>query len=187
MEKCACYSTVRGLILVMFEETFKRMDDARLREAEYHFRRAYQLQMDGQITEAIDQYQRSIAVFPTAEAHTFLGWAFSHRGEYDAAIASCESAIEVDSEFGNPYNDIGAYLIAMNQLEESVPWLQKAKEARRYEARHYPYFNLGRVFELQGRWEESLSEYESALRLYPEYDAARQAVERMRALMVRRN
>ena len=29
--------------------------------------------------------------------------------------------------FGNPYNDIGAYLIAKGELDEAIEWLEKAK------------------------------------------------------------
>jgi hypothetical protein len=32
-------------------------------------------------------------------------------GLTDDAITECHHAIEVDPDFGNPYNDIGAYLI----------------------------------------------------------------------------
>ena len=60
---------------------------------------------------AIRLYQASIKVFPTAEAYTFLGWAYSFQGEYDRAVTECPAAIAVDSTSGNPYNDIGSYLL----------------------------------------------------------------------------
>jgi hypothetical protein len=50
-------------------------------------------------------------------------------------------AIKVDPEFGNPYNDIGAYLIEQEKWDEAIPWFQKAMAAPRYEARCYPHFN----------------------------------------------
>src|SRR5262249_33621441 len=40
-------------------------------------REAYHRQMAGDLEGAIDHYQRSIEIFPTAEAHTFLGWTYS--------------------------------------------------------------------------------------------------------------
>ena len=51
----------------------------------------------------------------------------------------------MDPDFGNPYNDIGAYLIELGREEEAVTWLERAKTAARYEPRHYPYFNLARI------------------------------------------
>ena len=54
--------------------------------------------------------KRSIEIPPTAEAHTYLGWTYSLQGKLDEATAECLRAIEIDPEFGNPYNDIGVYL-----------------------------------------------------------------------------
>jgi len=56
-------------------------------------------------------YKRSIELHPTADAHTFLGWTYHQQGKVDEAIEECKKAIAVDPTFGNPYNDIGAYLI----------------------------------------------------------------------------
>ncbi len=171
----------------MFEETFRKNDDALLKEAEYYFEQAYQKQVSGKIQAAISDYRKSIEIFPTAEAHTFLGWALSIDGDYEAAIGECEEAIAVDPDFGNPYNDIGAYLISLERHQEAIPWLEKAKQARRYEARHYPYFNLGRIRELQGDWFQAVKEYETAVELYPQYEMAKESLHRVKILLARRN
>src|SRR5215217_7735047 len=81
------------------------------REALALFQSAYELQMSGDFDEAVDLYEQSIASYATAEAHTFLGWTYSFMGMTEEAIAECHRAIEVDPNFGNPYNDTGAYLI----------------------------------------------------------------------------
>jgi len=39
---------------------------------------AYQAQMEGDYERAIELYQSSLDLCPTAEAHTFLGWTGSH-------------------------------------------------------------------------------------------------------------
>ena len=54
--------------------------------------RAYRHQMHGELGDAIALYRRSLAVYPTAEAHTFLGWAYSLMDRYDEAIAWLERA-----------------------------------------------------------------------------------------------
>jgi tetratricopeptide (TPR) repeat protein len=83
----------------------------RLRRAHQLFVEAYRLHMAGDVDAAISRYQESIASRPTAEAHTFLGWALSFLERLDDAIAECKKAIAVDPDFGNPYNDIGSYLL----------------------------------------------------------------------------
>ena len=131
------------------------------------WRQAYQRQMEGDLDGAIQLYQRSLAVHPTAEAHTFLGWTYSFQGRLDDARAECLKAIEVDPDFGNPYNDIGVYLMQQGQLDEAIPWLERAKRAPRYEPRQFPYMNLGRIYLKQGRWWEALHEFEGATRVAP--------------------
>jgi tetratricopeptide (TPR) repeat protein len=131
------------------------------------WQKAYGCQMEGELDRAIELYQRSIEVYPTAEAHTFLGWTLSFQGLLEEATRECLRAIEIDPEFGNPYNDIGVYLIERDKLEEAISWLEKAKQAKRYEPRQFPFMNLGRVYLKQGRWWEALREFEGAVRLAP--------------------
>ena len=38
-------------------------------------------------------------------------------------------------DVGNPYNDIGSYLIKLGRLDDAIPWLRRAMTARRYEPR----------------------------------------------------
>src|SRR4029077_20234345 len=85
----------------------------------------------GQVQEAVELFEQSIAVKPTAESYTFRGWALSHLGRLAEAIEDCKRAIQIDPEFGNPYNDIGVYLMQEGRLDEAIPWLEQAKLAKR--------------------------------------------------------
>ena len=131
--------------------------------------RAYRHQMHGELGDAIALYRRSLAVYPTAEAHTFLGWAYSLMDRYDEAIAECEKAIALDPSFGNPYNDIGVYLIELDRYEEAVVWLERATAAPRYETPQFPYLNLGRAYEEMGEPYRALACYDRALAIAPLY------------------
>jgi Tfp pilus assembly protein PilF len=136
--------------------------DSRIDRAGHLLKMAYESQMAGNLESAIQLYKASIAEHPTAEAHTFLGWTYSFQGRYDEAIEECKTAIQVDPEFGNPYNDIGSYLVHLDRIEEAIPWLEKAKRAARYEPRHFPYINLGRIYLKLGRVQEANREFEQA-------------------------
>lgn len=142
--------------------------------AQEYFEKAYQHQLNGELDDAVKLYKLSISLHPTAESHTFLGWTYSMQGKIDEAIKECEAAIQIDPDFGNPWNDIGAYLLEKGKYEEAIPYLDRAKKAKRYEPRHYPHFNLSRVYVKQGRYDEAVSELREALKLYPQYTAARQ-------------
>jgi tetratricopeptide (TPR) repeat protein len=144
------------------------------------FQKAYEYQMNGEYELAVEYYKRSIEAYPTAEAYTFLGWTYSFQGKLHEAIAECKKAIETDPDFGNPYNDIGAYLIELGRYDEAIPWLEKAMVAKRYEPRHYPHFNLGRVYLIKGMVKKALEEFQKALEISPDYPIAREAIDRLK-------
>ncbi len=143
------------------------------------FQAAYILQSAGELERAADAYERSLRLVPSAEAHTFLGWTYSFLGRYDDAIEECRRAIEIDPSFGNPYNDIGAYLVEQNRLDEAIPWLEKAVAASRYCCYFYAHTNLARVYLLQGKREKARKSLLAALRVNPDYRPARELLRRL--------
>jgi tetratricopeptide (TPR) repeat protein len=158
------------------------MPDADRRERAIElWQQGYARQMRKEFEEAIELYRESLALFPTAEAHTFLGWAYSFQGRLDEAIAECRKAIALDPDFGNPYNDIGVYLIERGDLSGAIPWLEQAKRASRYEPRHFPYLNLGRIYLRRGQWLEALRELEAAAHLAPGDPGTRKMLHEIRA------
>jgi Tfp pilus assembly protein PilF len=136
-------------------------------------------QMARNLDDAIRLYKESIAICPTADAHTYLGWAYSFLGKIDDAISQCEIAIELDPDFGNPYNDIGVYLMQQQKLDEAIPWLEKAKLAKRYEPRHFPYINLGRVYLTKGMINRAIEEFRGALGEKPDETEIAQLIEEL--------
>ncbi|PTL35602.1 hypothetical protein CLG94_07440 [Candidatus Methylomirabilis limnetica] len=158
-------------------------DPARLELAEFYFKEGHRLQASSDLDGAIAAYKRSIELYPTAEAHTFLGWAYSFQGQIDEAIKECEAAIQVDPDFGNPYNDIGVYLIEKGRYDEAIPWLERAMVARRYEPRHYPHMNMGRVLMRKGKYQEAIRELKLALEIEPNYTAARVELHKVLGLL----
>ena len=135
--------------------------------------------MAGQIEEAVECYEESIEAMPTAEGYTFRGWAVSVLGRIDEAIEDCKKAIRIDPEFGNPYNDIGVYLMQQGKFDDAVPWFQTAKTAKRYEPRHFPFLNMGRIYLRKGDSMRALDEFVGALDLHPEDTTALEAIRKI--------
>ena len=139
--------------------------------------------MKRELDEAVGLYKKSIEAYPTAEAYTFLGWTYSWMGRVDDAIAECHKAIAVDPTFGNPYNDIGSYLMMKGEIDEAIPWLERALQASRYESYCYPHMNLGRVYESKRDWLRAKEEYRKALDENKDYKPAAQAIARIRGYL----
>jgi Tfp pilus assembly protein PilF len=147
------------------------------------FEKAYRAQMSGELNRAVELYKDSLELHPTAEAHTYLGWTYHDLGKAEEAIAECKRAIALDPDFGNPYNDIGAYLIALGRYDEAIGWLDRAVTAPRYGPRHYPHFNLGRAYFAKQMLRRARECFQKALDIEPEYDLARQAVDSLRRMI----
>jgi tetratricopeptide (TPR) repeat protein len=162
-------------------------DKLRHEEALALFHEAFEHQRRGELDAAIELYRRSIQTFPTAEAHTFLGWTYSFQGRIEEAIQECLKAIAVDPGFGNPYNDIGAYLlqsaVSPGQIDEAIGWFERALQAPRYESYCFPHFNLGRAYEQKRMYRRALAEYKHAFAENPRHLGAVQGIRRMQALL----
>lgn len=146
-----------------------RDEEAARQEAVLLRQRGYKHHMDGELADAILAYKASIASYPTAETYTLLGWAYSMLDLYEEAENMCKKAIELDPGFGNPYNDIGAYLIEQNRWEEAIPWLEEATTAPRYDSPEFAYTNLGHVYEHLGDYYLALQYFNRALAIAPRY------------------
>lgn len=137
----------------------------------------YVMTLLGRYEEAIRLLTESLEIEPTAEAYTYLGWTYSHMREYARAITEAEKAIRLDPDFGNPYNDIGVYLMELGREEEAIPYLEKAMRAKRYCCYQFPHFNLGRIYLKKRMYEKARQEFQKSLAVDPEYVPARKALE----------
>jgi Tfp pilus assembly protein PilF len=159
------------------------MADERRRVAFEIFQKAYQMQVQGELELAVELYKKSLTLCPTAEAHTFLGWTYRFQGKLPEAIDECKKAIEVDPSLGNPYNDIGAYLIELGRPQDAIPWLERATRSTRYASYHYPWFNLGRVYVAQELYTKARECFQNSLDIEPEYQPAAEALEKLRRMI----
>jgi tetratricopeptide (TPR) repeat protein len=145
--------------------------------AEQLYNAGYLFSLLGQHEEAIRLFDKSLAIEPTAEAYTYKGWAYSHMGDFRRAIEEAEKAIRLDPDFGNPYNDIGVYLVELGKEEEAVAYLERAMKAKRYCCYQFPHFNLGRIYLKRKEYDKAREEFKKSLAIDPDYEPARQGLE----------
>jgi tetratricopeptide (TPR) repeat protein len=152
-------------------------DDVSL--SEKYFNKACSLQAKGNLTEAIEYLKLSIAYNPTAEAYTRLGRIYGYIERYEAAIDQCIRATSLAPDNGDIYNDIGSYYINLGQYDHAVEWLNKALNAPQNEFKFYPLYNLGRISEMKGLWQDAIFCYKEALHLNPAYEEAERSLTRV--------
>ncbi len=175
-EPMRCSSIARLAVVVVFlalasgqARAGEVEDRDAIAEAFIHWRNGNVLHLAGRYEEAAEQFRQSITAYATAEGHTFLGWSLSELGRLEDAIAECKKAISLDADYGNPYNDIGVYLIELGRPGEAVAWLEKAITAKRYCCYEFPHSNLGRVLLSRGKIDEAKRSFERALSYNPGY------------------
>lgn len=159
------------------------MSDSRAHLAKQLFQEAYEHQMSGDLDLAASLYKNSIELHPTAEAYTYLGWTYRYQGKIDDAIEECKNAILIDPSFGNPYNDIGAYLIDKGLYDEALPWLAKALVSSRYESFQFPWYNMGRAYAEKELYNKSRECFRRAIAIDPSYSIAHEALEAVTRLL----
>lgn len=121
----------------------------------------------GNFEEAREHFRRSAAEQPTADALTCWAGIEHQLGNTLLAILLCHRAILIDPDYGKSYNDIGAYLVTLGRLDESIPWFERAAIAKHYEPRESAYFNLGRVYLAKSMLRKALGEFRKALEIAP--------------------
>src|SRR6185436_2317330 len=125
-------------------------------------------------------FKESGGLIASADALTYQGWMHSVLGDLERAEDLCLEAIRLDPEFGNPYNDIGTFCLQRKDVGTAIKWFEKAKRAKRYEPRHFPFINLGKLYLSLGMPEKALREFEAALSLAPSNHEVRVAIEHLR-------
>jgi len=148
--------------------------------AQDYFELAYEMQMHGELDKALYYYGRSLDCVESPEAYTFMAWAESMRGNFERAIELCRKAIDLDPDFGNPWNDLGAYLLALDRPHDSIAYLERALSCQRYLTYHYAHYNLGRAYEKLGDRARAREKYLEALAEDPNYLLAKDALQRLR-------
>lgn len=129
---------------------------------------------------ARESFLRALNFQETAEAYNLIGWTYSLEGQYEKAKKFCLKAIQTDPAYGAPYNDLGSYLLAEGEVNESLKWFELAKNSRNYQNREYPYINAGRAYMGKREFKKALKEFSMALTLAPFNEELHETVQRLK-------
>ncbi len=156
------------------------LDEHRQARSLQELGRGHALVQAGDLHAALHAFEESARHDETADALTYQAWMHSLLGDPATAERLCLRAIRLDPDFGNPYNDIGTICLLRRDVPAAIEWFQRAKRAPRYEPRHFPFLNLGRLYMTLGMPREAISELEGALALSPGSDDIRSLLDAAR-------
>lgn len=121
---------------------------------------------------AIDSLQKVIELDPKmARAYDSLGLCYDYLGKFDEAVKVYDRAVELNRLQPKPspwpHLDLAVSLISLNRLSEAE---KNLREAIGYDAKlPQAHYQLGRVLEMQGRYEASAQSLGQAAALDPAY------------------
>ncbi len=147
--------------------------------AQKYLQHAFELYSNGKIEEAKINYKMSLQIYPTAEAHVYLGRIYSQEQDFDNAIRECYNAVLIDNDLGQAYNDIGSYLVKMNRLNESIVWFERAIESNNYSKKHLAYYNLGLVYTKKGLWFTAVKLFRQSIETKSDFKPAKNELYRI--------
>jgi tetratricopeptide (TPR) repeat protein len=149
--------------------------------ARAHYNLAIALsQIPGRLPDAILEYEAALRIAPGyAKAHYNLGNALVQTGRLPDAIAEYEAALRIDPEYAEAHNNLGSSLLQMNRLQDAIEEYQAALRIQPSYARAH--YNLASALsQIPGRLPKAIAECESALRISPDLEPARQLMYRLR-------
>lgn len=129
------------------------------------------LRARGNLTEAIDAYQRSLQLHPgAAKTHHGLGLALAAQGQRGPAVAHLREAVRLRPEDAETLAQLGVALAESGQRGEAIACFEQA--LHRHPESATTHNNLGIALAQEGRLTEAVASLERALQVQPEYAEA---------------
>lgn len=128
----------------------------------------------GKTPEAIEMYQRSIAVQPTYMGYTNLGTAYSRAKRYTDAVDAYQNALEIDDSDWLAWGNLAYVYSWMNGMDQQTietfeHAIELAEAARQQNSREaYVHSDLALYYAKTQRKELALQRLETAIVLSPE-------------------
>jgi len=136
------------------------------KKARPYYSLGYYLGQQGNLDQAILQYERALKLEPDrATTHLNYGAMLQKYGRLRAAAAQYMEALRINPGHAGAHNNLGVILAGMKNLDDAVSHYQWAlSENPDFAQAHY---NLAMVLEQQGRFRDAMHHYEQALSAQP--------------------
>jgi protein O-GlcNAc transferase len=120
------------------------------------------------IDEAIRYFTRCLSLDPRYYlAYNAIGLAQSLKGNVDEAAKAYEKCLEINPQFAEAHNNLGMIYQETNQLDKAESEFKKALLDPTSTAKESPYYNLARLYVVEGRLDEADESARNAIRIQP--------------------
>ena len=157
-----------------FFDAFRRAVDTSVNasEGERFLITAREAEIAGKPGVELAKLEALVALFPEDErAHNAIGnFLYFNQQNYESAISSYRTAIDINPKFAPPYNLLGYALRQVGDYAAAEKAFQRYTEL--IPDQPNPYDSYGELLMKMGRYEESIASYERALAIDPNFVAS---------------
>jgi len=158
--------------------------DGRTAEAVVEYKRALALNPDhakshnnlalalvelGELEEAAGHFRASLAIEPKAEIYSDLGFTMAQLGKSEEALADYQKALELDPNCASAHFNLAVSFARAGDLAEAESHYRQALPGRATAETHN---GLGYVLAHQGRADEAIAEFRTAIDIDPKFTPA---------------
>ncbi len=161
---------------------YRKAVDRAPQETGLRYELAEALVMAGRTTQAAAEFAEVVRLRPDhATAHYNLGSLLAEMpGRVGEAVEHFETALRLTPDDPGVHNNLALALLSLGRRDDAIRHLQSVLRLEPNSAKAY--FNLGRALLVAPADERAaLAQFEAAVRLQPEWEAARQVVAQLRA------
>jgi Flp pilus assembly protein TadD len=123
----------------------------------------------GRLEEAASHFQASVDLEPKAEIYSDLGFTKARLGKADEARADYEKALALDPKCASAHQNLAVWYVQVGELAEAESHYRQALPGRPTAETHN---GLGYVLLRQGRKDEAVAEFRTAIELDPDFKPA---------------
>jgi len=128
---------------------------------------------DGDYQGALKELIQAAELDPeNADIQNALGTAFRYLGLQDKAIIHLKKALELKPEFPEAQVNLGTVYADLKKWDLAAELFEKAAGNILYRARHFAFFNLGRIFQINREYKKAIDNYKKAVNFSPRYSHA---------------
>ena len=130
----------------------------------------YSFKLLGEIDQAFEHFQNSIAIFPNYSAFYNLGLLMQERGRFEESIFHYKKSIAINPNFDQAYNNLGNVLQEIGRYDEAYSCYQRAlkNNPKYFEAE----VNLGILCMKMEKLDQATKCFQKVLQLNPKYPEA---------------
>ncbi len=120
------------------------------------------------IDEAVRYFVKALSLDTRFyQAWNGVGLAQSLKGNLAESARAFEKCLEINPAFTEARNNLGSIYQELNQLDKAEAEFQKAIQDKTYVYHELPYYNLARLYVVQGKLDEALDYVQRAIKAKP--------------------